>query len=80
VKGSDGGHNGLKSIQASLGTDQYARLKFGIGNDFPRGRQVDFVLGKWKPEEQEPIQKGITDAINQVFEYVIPDKFRPSDQ
>jgi len=80
VKGSDGGHNGLKSIQASLGTDQYARLKFGIGNDFPRGRQVDFVLGKWKPEEQEPIQKGITDAINQVFEYVISDKFRPSDQ
>jgi PTH1 family peptidyl-tRNA hydrolase len=75
VKGSDGGHNGLKSIQASLNTDEYSRLKFGIGNDFPRGRQVDFVLGKWKPEEQEPIQKGITEAINITFNFIMNIKY-----
>lgn len=49
--GSDAGHNGLKSICAELGTDQYPRLRYGIGNDFPKGMQVDYVLGKWKPEE-----------------------------
>lgn len=70
-KGSDGGHNGLKSIQASLNSDEYSRLKFGIGNDFPRGRQVEFVLGKWKPEEQEPIQKGIDEAVNAVLTFVL---------
>lgn len=50
--GSDGGHNGLKSIQESLGTTQYPKLRFGIGNDFSKGRQVDFVLGKWTPAEE----------------------------
>lgn len=49
--GSDAGHNGLKSIQESLGTTQYPRIRFGIGNQFPKGRQVDFVLGRWKDEE-----------------------------
>lgn len=44
-KGSDGGHNGLKHIAATLGTEAYARLRFGIGNDFPKGGQIDFVLG-----------------------------------
>ncbi|WP_430810534.1 MULTISPECIES: aminoacyl-tRNA hydrolase [unclassified Carboxylicivirga] len=51
TKGSDAGHNGLKSIQSSLGTAAYSRLRFGIGNDFAKGRQVDFVLGKWSDEE-----------------------------
>lgn len=50
-KGSDGGHNGLKSINAILGTQDYARLRFGIGGDFPKGFQVDHVLGEWTPEE-----------------------------
>lgn len=50
-KGSDGGHNGLKSIQDSLGGSDYNRLRFGIGNDFPKGRQVDFVLGEFGQEE-----------------------------
>ncbi len=45
--GSDAGHNGLKSIQETIGTNQYPRLRFGIGNDFPKGRQVDYVLGRW---------------------------------
>ncbi|SHN00915.1 aminoacyl-tRNA hydrolase [Chitinophaga sp. CF418] len=49
--GSDAGQNGLKSIQELLGTNQYPRLRFGIGNNFPRGRQVEFVLGKWNNEE-----------------------------
>ncbi len=52
-KGSDGGHNGLKDIQKVLNTNQYARLRFGIGNQFSKGKQVDYVLGEWTPEEQE---------------------------
>jgi PTH1 family peptidyl-tRNA hydrolase len=54
--GSDAGHNGLKSIQESLGTTDYPKLRFGIGNHFPKGMQVPFVLGKWTREE-EPIVK-----------------------
>lgn len=50
-KGSDAGHNGLRNIQEILGTQEYARLRFGIGNQFPRGRQVDYVLGQFDPEE-----------------------------
>ncbi len=46
-KGSDGGHNGLKDIQATLNTNQYARLRFGVGNDFHPGQQADYVLGEW---------------------------------
>ncbi len=49
--GSDAGHNGLKSIHESLGTTGYPRLRFGIGNQFAQGKQVDFVLGKWKDSE-----------------------------
>ncbi|MEZ0608851.1 aminoacyl-tRNA hydrolase [Fibrella sp. WM1] len=53
-KGSPGGHNGLRHIDEVLGTQQYARLRFGIGNDFARGRQVDFVLGEFpEPELSE---------------------------
>lgn len=51
-KGGDAGHNGLKSIQSVLGTQQYARLRFGIGNDFPQGCQVDYVLGEFDNEEE----------------------------
>src|ERR1051326_6341789 len=50
-KGSDGGHNGLKNINEVLGHGNYARLRFGIGNDYPKGAQVNFVLGKWAHEE-----------------------------
>lgn len=52
-RGSDAGHNGLKHIAATLGTQDYARLRFGIGNDFPRGMQVDYVLGRFTPEQYE---------------------------
>lgn len=50
-KGSDGGHNGLKDIQETLGTTHYNRLRFGVGANFGKGRQVDYVLGKWSEEE-----------------------------
>lgn len=51
ARGSDGGHNGLKDINAVLGTDVYARLRVGIGGDFPKGMQIDHVLGRFTPEE-----------------------------
>lgn len=65
-KGSDGGHNGLKDIQATLGTQQYARLRFGIAAQFSKGKQVDYVLGKWNEEERKALPERIklaTDAI-----------------
>lgn len=52
-KGSDAGHNGLKHIAATLGTQNYARLRFGIGNDFPKGGQIDYVLGKFGEEDMK---------------------------
>jgi PTH1 family peptidyl-tRNA hydrolase len=61
--GTDAGHNGLKDIQLTLGTDQYPKLRFGVGNNFPKGRQVDFVLGKWTPEEVPVVQKKIEKCI-----------------
>ncbi len=50
--GSDAGHNGLKDIQLILGTDKYPKLRFGIGNNYPKGMQADFVLGKWQKNEE----------------------------
>ena len=61
-KGSDGGHNGLKDIQAILGRSDYARLKFGVGNDFPRGRQADYVLSEWSSEEEETLKPRMEQA------------------
>jgi PTH1 family peptidyl-tRNA hydrolase len=57
--GSDAGHNGLRDIQLTLGTDKYPKLRFGIGNNFPKGMQVEFVLGKWLKDEQPIINKKI---------------------
>lgn len=54
-KGSAGGHNGLKNISELLGTEEYARIRFGVGGDFPRGHQVDYVLGEWTAEEREAL-------------------------
>jgi len=52
AKGSDAGHNGLKNITEVLGSQDYARLRFGIGDNFSKGRQVDYVLGEWNKEEK----------------------------
>jgi len=57
--GTNAGHNGLKDIQLTLGTDLYAKLRFGIGNNFPKGSQADFVLSKWLPEEQPMVNQKI---------------------
>ena len=56
-KGSDGGHNGLKDIQAVLGTSNYARLRFGVGADFGPGRQVDHVLGPFGSDEEARMEE-----------------------
>lgn len=65
-KGSDGGHNGLKSIQEVLGTSSYARLRFGVGNEFHKGQQVDYVLGEWSEEEL----KTLTERIKTATEFI----------
>ena len=57
--GSDAGHNGLKHIAATLGTQAYARLRFGIGNDFPRGGQIDFVLGHFTEEDMKTMDERV---------------------
>ena len=54
-KGSAGGHNGLKNITELLGTEEYTRIRFGIGGDFARGQQVDYVLGSWSDEERKAL-------------------------
>jgi PTH1 family peptidyl-tRNA hydrolase len=61
--GTDAGHNGLKDIQLTLGTDQYPKLRFGIGSNFPKGRQVDFVLGKWQANEQGIVNQKIAKCV-----------------
>jgi PTH1 family peptidyl-tRNA hydrolase len=63
AKGSDAGHNGLRDIQQTLGTDAYPKLRFGIGNHFPKGMQVDFVLGKWKTDELPLVKYKIEKSI-----------------
>jgi peptidyl-tRNA hydrolase, PTH1 family len=68
-KGSDGGHNGLKSIQELLGTSEYPRLRFGIGDEFSKGRQVDYVLGKWSEEESKSLKDVIQTAGNAVLSF-----------
>ena len=54
-QGSAGGHNGLKNIAELLGTEAFARIRFGVGGDFPRGHQVDYVLGRWTEEERKEL-------------------------
>lgn len=66
-KGSDGGHNGLKDIDATLGNNNYPRLRFGIGNEFAKGKQVNYVLGKWSVEEIKQLDEKVKlacDAVN----------------
>ena len=69
ASGSDAGHNGLKSVQESLGTTEYARLRFGIGNNFPKGRQVDYVLGKWFKEEEPLVKLKIEKAVEAIEDF-----------
>lgn len=70
-KGSDGGHNGLKSINEVLGTADYSRLRFGIGNEYPKGGQVDFVLGKWTNEEMNLIMPKMELATKAIRDFAL---------
>jgi len=69
-KGSDGGHNGLKSIQELLGTDAYPRLRIGIGSSFSKGKQVNFVLGKWSEDEKAEIPRILEKAEEVIKTFV----------
>ncbi len=68
-KGSDGGHNGLTSINEVLGSQNYSRLRFGIGNNYPKGGQSDFVLGKWAADEIKLIQPRINLAVDAIKDF-----------
>jgi len=65
-QGSDGGHNGLKDIDEITGGNNYARLRIGIGNDFSKGKQVDFVLGEWSAGEADELKKVLEYAANTI--------------
>lgn len=64
--GTDAGHNGLKSIQELLVTDKYPKLRFGIGSEFPKGGQIDFVLGRWKEDELPVVQQKISTCVEMI--------------
>jgi PTH1 family peptidyl-tRNA hydrolase len=67
--GTHAGHNGLRDIQNILGTDAYPKLRFGIGNVFPKGMQVDFVLGKWKKEELHLVQYKVEQSVEIIEQF-----------
>lgn len=71
AKGSDAGHNGLKHIAETLGTQNYARLRFGIGNDFSRGHQIDYVLGQFGEEEQKTMEERVNIACDIVKSFCL---------
>ena len=70
TKGSDGGHNGLKDIDATMGNNQYARLRLGIGNSFHKGQQINYVLGKWTVEEIKELTTHIDQACEAVHSFL----------
>jgi PTH1 family peptidyl-tRNA hydrolase len=69
--GSSGGHNGFADIELTLGTPQYPKLRFGIGNNYPRGMQVEFVLGKWFPEEIKIVENKIKACIEVIENFAL---------
>ena len=71
TKGSDGGHNGLKDIQDFLQTTTYNRLRFGVGSEFAKGRQVDYVLGRWEEEEATAIPERLKRATELLRSFVL---------
>ncbi len=70
-KGSDGGHNGLKHINQILGRQDYARIRFGIGNNYPKGGQIDYVLGQWTATELKDLQPRIKIAAEMVQSFAL---------
>jgi PTH1 family peptidyl-tRNA hydrolase len=71
TKGSSGGHNGLASIEQELKTAAYARLRFGIGNSFSKGKQIDYVLGKWSDEEVKALPELLDKTILAIEESIL---------
>ena len=71
TRGSDAGHNGLKNIAQMVGSQNYARLRFGIGDDFSRGAQIEYVLGRFTPEQQRELPERIGVACDAIREYVL---------
>ncbi len=71
TKGSDAGHNGLKHIQEILGTQQYNRLRFGIGSDYPKGTQINYVLGSFSEEEEKTLSQRIEVAGDIIKTYCL---------
>ena len=69
-QGADGGHNGLTDIIEKLGTNVFCRLRFGLGDDFARGHQIDFVLGKWKPSEEPIVDEKVDVAVEIIKSFV----------
>lgn len=69
--GSDAGHNGLKNIASELGTQQYARLRFGIGQDFPKGAQINYVLGEFPPQEKKLLPERIMTAVEAIKAFAL---------
>ena len=70
-QGSDGGHNGLKNIQEIVNTANYPRLRFGIENNFPKGGQVNYVLGEWTTEESAKLPEYITKAVDTIESFCL---------
>ncbi len=70
TKGSDGGHNGLKDIQNTLQSSKYNRLRFGVGSDFMKGRQVEYVLGKWSDPEREKLEERLEKSCKAIRSFV----------
>ena len=71
TKGSDGGHNGLKHIIQTLNSTTFSRIRFGVGNEFSKGKQVDYVLGEWSDEEKSALQERVDTAIEMVKSFVM---------
>lgn len=70
-KGSDGGHNGLKSIQQTLNSSEYPRFRFGISDDFKKGKQVDYVLGEWDEIEQSKLPERLEVATQAIQSFAL---------
>jgi peptidyl-tRNA hydrolase, PTH1 family len=70
-KGTDGGHNGLKNTQLLLNSSEYPRYRFGISDDFKKGKQVDYVLGEWTPEEAEALKERYQISIEIIKSFVL---------
>ena len=71
TKGSDGGHNGLKHIIQILNSSTFSRIRFGVGNEFSKGKQVDYVLGQWTNEEESALTERVDTAIEMIKSFVM---------